>query len=131
MITPPVHTVWSVRCPSTLLPSLPCLVLAQAFGPTVCSIAVPAGVHLAWRANKLLAVRLSLHLFRVLWHVYSKRGALYVRTRPRVILHKKQRHLLIDAVVFCDGCFRGHCGRSCGGRVHVLDEIGVVGLIRP
>jgi hypothetical protein len=131
VITPSVHAVWSICCPPTFLPPLPCLVLAQAVGSTVCSIAVPAGVYLAWRANKLLAVRLSLQLLRILWHVYSKRSALHVRTRPRVVLHEKQRHLLVDAVVFRDGCFRGHCGRSCGGRVHVLDEIGVVGLIRP
>lgn len=67
VITPPVHVRRSICCPSTLLPPLPCLMLAQAVGSAVCSIAVPAGVHLTRCADKFLAARLALQLFCVLW----------------------------------------------------------------
>ena len=49
----------------------------------------------------------------------------------RAALHEKQRHLLVDAVVLGGYGIGRLLGRAKRGRVHVLDEVRVVGLIGP
>jgi hypothetical protein len=129
MGTPLVAARWSVRAPTAVLPSLPGLLLAEAVGSAICSIAIPARVYLAWCANQLLTVRFSCQLLSIFWQVYPESSAVRVGTWSLIRLHEQQCHLLVDAVVFGDGGVWAHHGRASSGWVHVLDEVGVVGLI--
>jgi hypothetical protein len=131
MITPLVGARWPVGCPTALLPPLPGLLLAEAVGPAVCSIAVPARMRKAGCAYELLAARVSFDLFSVFWKVDSERGAIRVWAWTLVRLHEQQRHLLVDAVVFGDYGVGGRRRGVGGGRVHVLEEVGIVGFVGP
>jgi hypothetical protein len=126
-----VGTRWAVGRPTTLLQPLPGLLLAKTVGPAVCSIATPALMRGAGCANELLAARVSFYLLSVLRKVDSEGIAVHVRARTRVRLHEQQRHLLVDAIVFCYGGFGRRRWGVGGGWVHVLNKVGVVRFIGP
>jgi hypothetical protein len=123
MGTPLIGRRGAVCCPATLLPPLPGLLLAEAVGPAVCPVAIPAWMRGAGCADELLAARDPFYLFCVFWEVDLIRGAVHVGAGARVRFLEQQRHLLVDAVVFCDRGLRGRW-RGAGGRwVHVLHKV--------
>jgi hypothetical protein len=75
---------------------------------------------------------LSIALLSIFWQVYPKCGTVGVWTWPWVGSFCEQHgHLLVDALLFCDGGFVVLRGQASSGGVHVLDKVGVVGFVGP
>lgn len=124
MATPPPRTAWSIRCPAPLLPSFPRLLFRETIRSAV--RAIPT-MCLARCTHQLLTARMALLLLPVFGEIDIERGAVGVGAGARIGAHEEEGHLLIYAVVFRDWGFWG----AGSGRVHVLDEVLVVGGLGP